>query len=302
MTVDYAKADPTDLCMRISVENRGPDPASLHVLPTLWFRNTWAWGLPGQDAVPRISADGDGTLLAEHAQLGSLVLIGEPGGTPLLCDNESNAERLWGVPGRSAYPKDGINDHVVHGSPTVNPDRIGTKGALWYRLDVPAGGTSVLRVRLSAGTAVAGEAGLDSAFDAVIDAPPGGGRRLLRRTHSREEQRRRSPRAPSGAGGDAVGQAVLPLRRRALARRRPGRTTSARPPAHGAQRRLAPPQQRRRDLDAGPVGVPRPEAGAVAGATSRGSTSTSTATPARVWARATRPAGPVSSPSFSCTA
>ena len=160
VTVDYAKADPTDLCMRITVENRGPDPAALHVLPTLWFRNTWAWGLPGQDAVPRISADGDGTLLAEHAQLGSLVLIGEPGGTPLLCDNESNAERLWGVPGRSAYPKDGINDHVVHGSPTVNPDRIGTKGALWYRLDVPAGGTSVLRVRLSAGTTVAGEAGL----------------------------------------------------------------------------------------------------------------------------------------------
>jgi len=191
VTVDYAKADPTDLCMRITVENRGPDPAILHVLPTLWFRNTWAWGLPGRDAVPRISADGDGTLLAEHAQLGSLVLIGEPGGTPLLCDNESNAERLWGAAGRSAYPKDGINDHVVHSSPTVNPDRIGTKGALWYRLDVPAGGTSVLRVRLSAGTTVsegivksparAGtrpgfrnplscEAGLNSGFDAVMDA------------------------------------------------------------------------------------------------------------------------------------
>src|SRR5690349_12181226 len=80
VTVDYAKADPTDLCMRITVENRGPDPATLHVLPTLWFRNTWAWGLSGQDAMPRISVDGAGTLVAEHAELGGLVLSGDPGG------------------------------------------------------------------------------------------------------------------------------------------------------------------------------------------------------------------------------
>src|SRR6478672_12699043 len=116
VTVDYAKADPTDLCMRITVENRGPEPATLHVLPTLWFRNTWAWGLPGP-AVPRISADagveGAATLLAEHADLGGLVLTGEPGGRPLLCDNETNNARLWGAPSRSPYPKDGINDHVV---------------------------------------------------------------------------------------------------------------------------------------------------------------------------------------------
>ena len=69
VTVDCAKADPTDLCVRITVENRGPEAATLHVLPTLWFRNTWAWGLPGQDAMPRISADGGGTLVAEHAEL-----------------------------------------------------------------------------------------------------------------------------------------------------------------------------------------------------------------------------------------
>jgi hypothetical protein len=170
VTVDYAKAAPTDLCMRITVENRGPDPATLHVLPTLWFRNTWAWGLPGQDAVPRISADGDAALLAEHPELGGLVLTGEAGGTPLLCDNESNAERLWGVPGRSAFPKDGINDHVVHGAATVNPDRIGTKGALWYRLDVPAGGRAVLRLRLTDGTALPGSAALDGSFDEVMAA------------------------------------------------------------------------------------------------------------------------------------
>ncbi|MDT7580658.1 MAG: hypothetical protein QOK35_1922 [Pseudonocardiales bacterium] len=167
VTVDHAKADPTDLCMRITVENRGPDAATLHVLPTLWFRNTWAWGLPGQDEVPRISAYGDATLLAEHSRLGGLVLTGPPGGTPLLCDNETNTQRLWGTPGRSRHTKDGINDHVVHGADTVDPDRTGTKGALWYRLDVPAGGTSVLRVRLSAGTP--GTTASDGAFDSAVD-------------------------------------------------------------------------------------------------------------------------------------
>ena len=170
VTVDCAKADPTDLCVRITVENRGPEAATLHVLPTLWFRNTWAWGLPGQDAMPRISADGGGTLVAEHAELGGLVLTGEPGGVPVLCDNETNTERLWGTPGRSRYPKDGINDHVVRGAPTVNPERTGTKGALWYRLDVPAGATSVLRVRLSAGSTVPGDVALGGGFDEVMTA------------------------------------------------------------------------------------------------------------------------------------
>jgi hypothetical protein len=150
VTVDHAKAGPTDLCIRITAHNKGPGAATLHLLPTLWFRNTWAWGLAGQDGKPSIRADG-GTLRAEHAGLGTLVLSGDGSAEPLLCDNETNAERLWGVPGRSRYPKDGINDHVVAGAPSVNPDGVGTKGALWYRLDVPAGGTATVRLRLTAG-------------------------------------------------------------------------------------------------------------------------------------------------------
>jgi hypothetical protein len=170
VTVEHAKAAPRDLCVRITVENRGPEPATLHVLPTLWFRNTWAWGLPGEDAVPRITSEGDSTLLAEHADLGRLVLTGQPGGAPLLCDNETNTMRLFGVPGRSSYPKDGINDHVVHGAATVNPDRAGTKGALWYRLEVPARGEAVLRLRLSTAPTDPA-AGLDgTALDAVMVA------------------------------------------------------------------------------------------------------------------------------------
>ena len=172
VTADYAKAGPTDLCLRITVDNRGPEAATLHVLPMLWFRNTWAWGLPGQDVVPEIRAGADATLRARHAELGTLVLGGDGAPQPLLCDNETNTARLYGVPGHSAYPKDGINDHVVTGAGTVNPDGIGTKGALWYRLDVPAGGRGVIRLRLTAGDS-AGDLGpgdLGEGFDAVVTA------------------------------------------------------------------------------------------------------------------------------------
>jgi hypothetical protein len=147
--VDYAKASPTDLCIRITAENRGPEAATLHLLPTLWFRNTWAWGLPGFDEIPRITGYDDGTLVAQHRILGRLVLAGEGEPEPLVCDNETNAMRLWGLASRSPYPKDGINDYIVEGRPTVNPDRMGTKAALHYTLEVPAGQAGQIRLRLA---------------------------------------------------------------------------------------------------------------------------------------------------------
>ena len=150
VTVDYAKADVDDLCIRVTVENRGPDRDTLHVLPTLWFRNTWAWGLPGPEE-PVIRGDGM-RLVGEHATLGTIVLAGDGTPTTLLCDNETNAALLFGAANRSTYPKDGIGDHVVRGLPTVNPMGVGTKGALHYRLTVPAGGSATLRLRLSART------------------------------------------------------------------------------------------------------------------------------------------------------
>jgi hypothetical protein len=152
VTVDYAKAAPDDMCVLITVDNRGPDEETLHLLPTLWFRNTWAWGLPGRGDPPTIVGEGT-RLLAEHQRLGRLVLTGgtvngvEP--QPLACDNETNAQRLWGLPNRSRYPKDGINDHLVNGAETVNPDRTGTKAALHYTLTVPAGETVQVRLRLT---------------------------------------------------------------------------------------------------------------------------------------------------------
>jgi hypothetical protein len=169
ITADYAKADPTDLCVRITVTNRGPDEATLHVLPTLWFRNTWGWGLPGRGEPPVIRADG-ARLVADHQRLGRVVLTGAGEPTPLSCDNESNAQRLWNLPNRTPYPKDGINDHIVHGADTVNPAGTGSKAALHYTVTVPAGGSTELRLRLTLRGPVdeGPDADLTDGFDQVM--------------------------------------------------------------------------------------------------------------------------------------
>jgi hypothetical protein len=146
ITVDYAKAASDDICIRMTVRNAGPDPATLHVLPTVWFRNTWSWGL--DDRTPTITTK-DGTLFAEHHELDTMTLTGAGDHGVLVCQNETNTTRLWDGAGATPFPKDGINDHVIHGAATVNADGVGTKGALWYVLHVPAGGTTELRLRLA---------------------------------------------------------------------------------------------------------------------------------------------------------
>src|SRR5579859_7624289 len=166
VTVDFAKAAPEDVCIRITVENRGPEQAAVHLLPTLWFRNTWAWGLPDVE-VPRIRAMG-ARLLAEHVGYGPLTLMAPAGGRFLFCDNETNAQRLFGVPGRSPFPKDGIGDHVVHGAPAVNPAAYGSKAAVHHVLNVPAGQRRELRLRLVRGDVA--DADLGAGFDAVLRA------------------------------------------------------------------------------------------------------------------------------------
>jgi hypothetical protein len=145
VTVDYAKAAPDDICLRVRVRNAGPEAATLHLLPTLWFRNRWSWD--PAIARPEIR-DSEGALVAQDAVLGRMTLSGSGTPEPLFCDNETNTRRLWNQPG-PRYPKDGINDHVVGGSATVNPQRTGTKAALWYRLDVPPGETTEVRLRLA---------------------------------------------------------------------------------------------------------------------------------------------------------
>jgi len=149
--VHYAKADPDDLLMKISVTNAGPDADTLHVLPTAWFRNTWSWGENGRR--PVMTAASDTSVGIEHPWLGQLELLADSGPdgaapTALFCDNETNLKRLYGAESVTPYPKDGINDHVVHGAPTVNPEHTGTKCAFWYKVTVSPGQTIELRLRL----------------------------------------------------------------------------------------------------------------------------------------------------------
>jgi hypothetical protein len=144
ITVDYAKESADDFVIELRARNAGAAAAALHVLPTLWFRNTWAWGLT--DTVPTLRWE-NGRVVADHAVVGRRFLSGDGTFTPLFCDTESNAPRLWGSPPRTAFPKDGINDHVVSGAATVNPARTGTKAAFDYVRSVEPGETAVIRLR-----------------------------------------------------------------------------------------------------------------------------------------------------------
>ena len=144
--VDYAKSDPHDLLMTVRVTNAGPDTETIHVLPTAWYRNTWSWGDPGE-AKPHLRMGGASTVVTDHPFLGELELAAQGDATVLFCDNETNTERLFGFPSSSATPKDGINDRVVSGAETVAPGG-GTKCAFWHQLEVPAGETRTVRVRL----------------------------------------------------------------------------------------------------------------------------------------------------------
>ncbi len=147
----YAKAEPTDILMTVRVTNAGPDADTLHVLPTAWFRNTWSWDADAPK--PELAAAGGSAVRIEHPFLGALELLagtGPDGASPLplFCENETNVARLFGATATTPYPKDGINDHVVGGAATVNPDQRGTKCAFWYQLTVAPGETAELRLRL----------------------------------------------------------------------------------------------------------------------------------------------------------
>jgi hypothetical protein len=153
VVVEYAKGAPDDILMLITVHNRGPDQASLHVLPTLWFRNTWSWG--DQVCKPSLAA-ADGTsglsvARASHPDLGEWWWCAEESAELLFCENETNNERLFGVPNAASHVKDGINDFVVGGDTgAVNPERTGTKSAAHHVLTLAPGESAEVRLRLTA--------------------------------------------------------------------------------------------------------------------------------------------------------
>ena len=170
--VEYAKDAPDDILIRITVTNRGPEAATIQLLPTLWLRNTWSWGRTGEGFPGRgqLSADGPLTIRAEHPTLGAFRLAAEPS-TPtpalLFTENETNVARLFGVPNATPYVKDAFHTCLIEGDTgAVNPARVGTKAAFHYRQDVPTGGSVVVRLRLS--PAGASAAAFGASFDAIF--------------------------------------------------------------------------------------------------------------------------------------
>src|SRR5712692_3400048 len=170
--IEYAKADVEDILIRIEVANLGPEKASLDLLPTLWFRNTWSWGGDSRHPVLRADTSAEARLAvsAEHPDEGSFFLHCDGAPELLFTENETNAERLFGVPNRTPYVKDGIEAYLIHGrAGAVNPDRVGTKCAARYQLSVEGGGRGAVWLRLNRHSpATGGAVGPD--FEAIFAA------------------------------------------------------------------------------------------------------------------------------------
>ena len=146
--VEYAKAEPQDILMRVTVHNRGPETATIHLLPQLWFRNTWSWKPDG--AKPEISLSNRGTIGAKHETLGEYTLHLEGHDGVLFCENETNARRIFGLTDTNGYFKDAFHEYVVHGNrDAVNPRQTGTKAGVLHKLTVPADKSAQIRLRLA---------------------------------------------------------------------------------------------------------------------------------------------------------
>jgi hypothetical protein len=168
--VEYAKEGPEDLCIRIEIFNRGPEDAELHVLPQLWFRNIWSWG-EERRREPQItlgpSGDGFVSLTADDSaadgldnlpfeyKIGQRQLYADADGRPLFTDNETNSALLYKFDDGRRYVKDAFHRHIIHGEASVNPEMTGTKAGLHHLRSVPAGGSTVIRLRLTGNTLTA---------------------------------------------------------------------------------------------------------------------------------------------------
>ena len=165
--VEYAKASPDDILVRITVHNRGPEPARLRVLPTLWFRNTWSW--EADQPKPSLREAGPGAIQATHPDLGEYWLLCDGSDELMFTENETNVERLWRQPNASPYVKDAFHAYVISGrGEAVNPAKVGTKAAAHYALEVPAGGSQTVRLRLTAAKPADAFAGFDATFASRI--------------------------------------------------------------------------------------------------------------------------------------
>lgn len=170
--VEYAKASPEDILIQISVINRGPETALLHVLPHLWFRNT-LWVESGEPVPTLMERESIGealVLAANHWDLGQRYLYCEGAEKLLFTNNETNTQRVFGLPNRRLYVKDGINNYIVHGDKSaVNPERMGTKAAAHYELNVPPAKTHILRLRFTEERAAANQPLFGKEFETIFN-------------------------------------------------------------------------------------------------------------------------------------
>ncbi|HEY2953490.1 MAG TPA: glucosidase [Verrucomicrobiae bacterium] len=155
--VEFAKAGPEDILMLVTVHNRGPEPALVHLLPQLWFRNTWSWKNGAKK--PNLSLAEDGSIVAEHDELGEYWCYFERAPEFLFCENETNVRRLGGQLDSPGYFKDAFHEYVIGGKKAaVNPGKTGTKATAHYELTVAAGGSACVRVRLARSATNVGQA------------------------------------------------------------------------------------------------------------------------------------------------
>jgi len=165
--VEYARPEPEDILMRVSVHNRGPEPETIHVLPQLWFRNTWSWG--HNDERPVMNANGEKGINAEHPELGQWQLHADGQPSLLFCDNDSNKRRLDNQPEAQGCFKDAFHDYLVDGDhAAVNSAGTGTRAAIHYSIDIPPGESRQIRLRLCR-DAMSGEAGSFERFDQAFE-------------------------------------------------------------------------------------------------------------------------------------
>ena len=263
VVVEYAKLEAEDMLIRISISNRGPEAAPIHVLPTLWFRNTWSWGRDQRR--PSIASGVNAghpksqlrTLIAKHWELGEYILYCSGADELLFTENETNNERLYGVPSPTPYVKDAFHAYVVNGKrEAVNPAATARKPPRGISRTIGAGETITLDLRLAS---MRDKHPLEAPF-ADFDAA------LRQRQEEADEfynvvlaPEALSGRQAGGAAGlrrHAVVEAVLPLRGHGLAGGRPGRAGPATATLGRAQPRVDASVYARRDLDARQVGVP----------------------------------------------
>ena len=173
--IEYAKAGPDDILIQVKITNRGPEPAALHLLPTLWYRNTWIWGCKhdGCWVRPNLKEIGPALVQGDHVNFGRHYFVAGPGpdgASPqlLFTENETNTRRLYGTDNWTPYAKDAFHDYVVYGrQEVINPKLTGTKVGALYHLQLAAGSEATVRLRL-ANTELSAGKSLGHEFDSIV--------------------------------------------------------------------------------------------------------------------------------------